>query len=261
MKKLDQLLVVWLFCAVALSGFLGSAKSSAASVSDASEPAQQQQVNDPASAQIYQQRCAVCHDNAQDRIPPRFLIARRSAEDVIQTLTSGPMKQQASGLSADQIRALAIHLTGKQPGAPIEANLNANLCKAPPTPINLNGTQWNGWGRDLDNSRYQPKPGIKPEDVPKLKVKWAFAHPGTMATGQPTIIGDHLFLTTEVGIIYSLNAQTGCTYWTMNAGAAVRAAMTVGAAPAKNPASPKTKFALYLGDEKSNVQALDAETG
>src|SRR5215211_1198738 len=57
-------------------------------------------------AKLYQQKCAVCHDNAQDRIPPLFLIRRRSAEDVIQTLTTGSMKQQAAGLSADQIRAL-----------------------------------------------------------------------------------------------------------------------------------------------------------
>ncbi len=214
-------------------------------------------ITSPEGEALYKQKCAVCHDNPQDRIPPLFLIRRRSAEDVIQTLTTGAMKQQAAGLNTDQIRALAIHLTGKQPGAPIEANLGVNLCKAKPGPINLNGTQWNGWGRDLDNSRYQPQPGIRAEDVPRLKVKWAFAHPGPMATGQPTIIGDRIFLTTEVGIIYCLNAQTGCTYWTMNAGAAVRAAMSVGPLPAGAPA----KFAVYFGDEKSTVQALDAATG
>jgi len=199
----------------------------------------------------------VCHENPQDRVPPRFLIARRSAEDVIQTLSSGSMKQQAAGLNADQIRALAIYLTGKQPGAPVNANLDANRCQINGKPINLTGPQWNGWGRDLDNSRYQPKPGLRAEDVPRLKVKWAWAHPGPMATGQPTIIGDRLFVTTEVGQIFCLNAETGCTYWTMNAGAAVRAAMSVGTLPAGSQA----KFALYFGDEKSNVQAVDAATG
>lgn len=39
-----------------------------------------------------------------------------------------------------------------------------------------------------------------------------------------------LYVTTEVGQIFCLNADTGCTYWTMNAGAAVRAAMSVGPA-------------------------------
>jgi len=218
---------------------------------------QQQPLTSPEGEAIYKQRCAVCHDNPQDRIPPLFLIRRRSAEDVIQTLTSGSMKQQASGLSQDQVRALAVYLTGKQPGAPIQGNLEANHCKAIGKPISLTGPQWNGWGRDLDNSRFQPKPGIKAEDVPMLKVKWAFAHPGPMATGQPTIIGDRIFLTIEAGLIYCLNAQTGCTYWTMNAGAAVRAAISIGPLPPGGPA----KFAAYFGDEKSNVQAIDAATG
>jgi polyvinyl alcohol dehydrogenase (cytochrome) len=211
----------------------------------------------PEGEALYKQKCAACHDNAQDRIPPRFLIARRSAEDVIRTLTTGSMKQQAAGLSADQVKAIAIHLTGKLPGASDQANLEGNLCKPKHTPMDFKAPQWNGWGRDLDNSRYQPKPGIKAEDVPRLKVKWAWAHPGPMATGQPTIIGDRLFVTTEVGQIYCLNAQTGCTYWTMNAGAAVRAAMSVGPLPAGS----KAKFAVYFGDEKSTVQALDAATG
>ena len=207
-------------------------------------------------AALYKQRCAVCHDEAQDRVPPLFLIRRRSAEDVIQTLSIGSMKQQAKGLTEDQVRQLAIHLTGKLPGAPIN-NLDANKCMGAPLPIKFSARDWNGWGRDLDNSRFQPNPGIKPEDIPKLKVKWAFAHPGPMATGQPTIIGDRLFLTTEAGYIFSLNAKTGCTYWAANAGSAVRAAMTVGSFAGNG----KTKFALYFGDERSMVQALDAETG
>jgi len=260
MQPRTRIFVVALFCAVILSGvFPPGISFSSARVVIFSEATEQQQTppGDPASAQIYQQRCAMCHENPQDRVPPRFLIARRSAEDVIQTLTSGVMKQQATGLTSDQTRALAIYLTGKQPGAPVQANLDANRCTGSGGPINLNGPQWNGWGRDLDNSRYQPKAGIRAEDVPRLKVKWAWAHPGPMATGQPTIIGDRLYVTTEVGQIFCLNAQTGCSYWTMNAGAAVRAAMSTGPLPAGSQA----KVALYFGDEKSNVQAVDAATG
>lgn len=203
-------------------------------------------------AALYKQKCAVCHDEALDRVPPLFLIRRRSAEDVIQTLTVGSMKQQAKGLSEEQIRQLAIHLTGKLPGEPIR-NLDANKCTGAAPAIKFTANDWNGWGRDVENSRFQPKPGIKPADIPKLKVKWAFAHPGPMATGQPTIIGDRLFLTTEAGYIFSLNSQTGCTYWVMNAGSAVRAAITV--APLKN------RIAIYFGDERSTVQAVDANTG
>jgi len=212
MKPRTRILGVGLFCAAILSGLiLSGASLSSARCGVLPEATEEQQPapTDPASAQIYLQRCAMCHENPQDRVPPRFLIARRSAEDVIQTLTTGSMKQQSSGLTADQIRALAVYLTGKQPGAPVQANVDANRCQGSGGPINLNGPQWNGWGRDLENSRYQPKPGLKAEDVPRLKVKWAWAHPGPMATGQPTIIGDRLYVTTEVGQIFCLNAQTG----------------------------------------------------
>ncbi|MEK6322857.1 MAG: PQQ-binding-like beta-propeller repeat protein [Acidobacteriota bacterium] len=250
MKVIASISLAIFVILASVSGFVAGRTSGTA-------PYPQAAATSPEGEALYKQRCAVCHDNPQERIPPLFLIRRRSAEDVVQTLTSGSMKQQAAGLSAEQIRALAVHLTGKQPGAPIQADVEANRCKDRGGPINLKGPQWNGWGRDLDNSRYQPKPGINPEDVPKLKVKWAWAHPGPMATGQPTIIGDRIYLTTEVGVIYCLNAQTGCTYWTMNAGAAVRAAISVGPLPAGS----KAKFAVYFGDEKSTVQAVDAATG
>ena len=229
----------------------------AAFISEGSVFSQQPPPGSSPGARLYQERCAVCHDNAQGRIPPRFLIARRSTEDVVRTLTTGSMKQQASGLKPDEILSLAVYLTGKEPGSASQTSLDTNRCKEKGGAINLNGPQWNGWGRDLDNSRYQPSPGIRAEDVPRLKVKWAWAHPGPMATGQPTIIGDRLYVTTEVGQIYCLNAHTGCTYWSANAGAAVRAAISIGPLPAGSSA----KFAAYFGDEKSTVQALDASTG
>ena len=224
--------------------------------SNFSSPAQQLLSTDTASQKIYQEKCALCHDKPTGRVPPRSLIARRSAEDVIQSMTDGLMKQFADGLTADQVRALAIYLTGKQLIGRV-GNLNANPCKGVASPIKLNGPQWNGWGRDLENSRYQPQPGITPEDVPHLKIKWAWTHPGPMATGQPTIIGNRLFVTTEMGQLYSLDAQTGCTYWTMHAGAGLRGAISVGPLPNGS----KAKFAVYFGDQKSNVAAVDAENG
>ena len=72
---------------------------------------------DSASAQIYKEKCATCHDRPTARIPPRSLIAAQATEDVIRTLTAGTMKQWAEGLTADQISALAAYLTGKQSSA------------------------------------------------------------------------------------------------------------------------------------------------
>ena len=215
------------------------------------------QISPTEGAAIYKERCSVCHETPTDRTPPLFLIRRRSAEDVIQTLTTGSMKQQASGLTPDQIKSLAVHLTGKQPGVTTKTELNPNLCSKPGAPVSLSAPQWNGWGRDLDNSRFNPNPGLSAADVPRLKVKWAWRHPGPMATGQPTIIGNRLYVTTEVGQIYCLDAQTGCTYWTFEAGAAVRVAMSVG----RISAGSRSRYAVYFGDEKSTVQAVDATTG
>ena len=222
-----------------------------------SEPQDPTKTTDLTSEQIYQAKCAMCHDKPTGRIPPRAQIVKRSNEDIIQSLTTGSMKQWAEGFSAAQISALASYLTGKQAGSIAQPGTNQNMCKEPAGQISLKEPLWNGWGRDLDNTHYQPKPGIKPEDVPRLKVKWAWTHPGPMATGQPTIIGDRLFVTTEAGQLFSLNAQTGCTYWNVNTGAGLRSAVSVGPLPAGS----KAKFAIYFGDQKSNVTALDAETG
>jgi len=130
--KMSKLLAGTLVFGILFSVFILPAASFSsvgreASIS-ATWPYQQQPVTSPEGEALYKQRCAVCHDNPQDRIPPLFLIRRRSAEDVMQTLTSGSMKQQASWLSADQVRALAVYLTGKQPGAPIQGNLEVNRC-------------------------------------------------------------------------------------------------------------------------------------
>jgi polyvinyl alcohol dehydrogenase (cytochrome) len=222
-----------------------------------SEPQDTAKTMEPTSEQIYQAKCAMCHDKPTGRIPPRAQIVKRSNEDIIQSLTTGSMKQWAEGFSPAQISALASFITGKQAGSIAQPGTNQNMCKEPAGPISLKEPLWNGWGRDLDNTHYQPKPGIKPEDVPRLKVKWAWTHPGPMATGQPTIIGDRLFVTTEAGQLFSLNAQTGCTYWKVNTGAGLRSAVSVGPLPAGS----KAKFAIYFGDQKSSVTALDAETG
>jgi polyvinyl alcohol dehydrogenase (cytochrome) len=211
----------------------------------------------PDAAKLYEQRCAVCHDNPQDRTPPKSQLARRMPDEVIASLTTGSMKTQAAGLSEQEIRALAVYLTGKEPTGVIDPTQLANRCQAPAGPINLKAPQWNGWGNDFDNTRYQPKPGLKAADVPRLKVKWAFAYPATMALGQPTIIGNRLYVTTDSGQVMSLNAETGCAYWAINVGAPVRTSISIGPLPAGS----KAKFAAYFGDERANVYAVDADAG
>ena len=207
---------------------------------------------------LFKERCSQCHDHPTGRIPPRTYIGiLRSPESIIRTLTLGVMKQQAEGLSADQIREIATFLTGRQPGESPEPDPNANLCKVsgPQIVVGREG-DWNGWSPDLVNSRYQRAPGFTAAEVPRLKLKWAFAYPD-IAYGQPAVVAGRVYITSRAGLVFSLDAKTGCTYWSFDAGAPVRTTVSVGPLPA----SATAHFAVYFGDEKGNVFALDAETG
>ena len=93
------------------------------------------------------------------------------------------------------------------------------------------GADWNGWGGGVANTRFQPadKGGLTAPLVPKLKLKWAFGFPGvTSARAQPAVAGGRLFVASENGDVFALDAKTGCTYWTFHAQAGVRTAISVG---------------------------------
>src|SRR5690242_7437979 len=135
--------------------------------------------------------------------------------------------------------------------------LKPNPCSDSGGPVEMKRSDWNGWGRDLDNTHYQPDPGFQFADVPKLKLKWAFAYSGGRANGQPSVVGNRLYVTSESGHVYALNARSGCTYWTFESGAPARTAVTVAPLPGSSPA----KYVAWFGDEKASVYALDALTG
>jgi mono/diheme cytochrome c family protein len=64
----------------------------------------------PDGQAIYARRCAICHDQAQGNIPPRALIAARSRQSIVEALTLGAMREQAQGLSREEIEAVAGYL-------------------------------------------------------------------------------------------------------------------------------------------------------
>ena len=210
--------------------------------------------SNPAAA-LYAQRCAQCHDHPVDRIPPRaFLGIVKTPEQVVTTLTSGVMQPMAAGLNPDQIKSLAVFVTGKEPGATHDPDPDANRCAAAAPPITLDPTDWNGWGHDWSNARFQAKPGLKAVDIPRLKVKWVFAYPGNIADGQPMVAGDMLFIANRAGRVFALNAKTGCTYWSYTAEGGVHAGISVGALPGG-------KSVAYVITENGWLHALDAQTG
>jgi polyvinyl alcohol dehydrogenase (cytochrome) len=211
----------------------------------------------PNAAAIYKQKCAVCHDHPVGRIPPRATIKTLSAQQVIFDLTFGVMQPQGLGLSVQQIAALATFLTGKASAPGLQPKIDANMC-ATSAPVSLGGSEWNGWGHDAENARFQPDPGFSAREIPKLKVKWVFAYPGPLVGSQPTVVGGRVFVATTTGLVYALNAQTGCTYWTFHTDSEIRSALSVG--PLRTGAG--AKVAVFGADlMNANAYAIDAETG
>jgi polyvinyl alcohol dehydrogenase (cytochrome) len=153
--------------------------------------------------------------------------------------------------------------------------LGDNACPAAAGPVALGSVQWNGWGRDLDNTRYQPEPAIRANDVAKLALKWAYGYPSGTEFGQPTAVDGRLFVASSAGRVYSLDSITGCTYWTYDASAGVRNAITIGElARARVAALPrklkrtlahldviKAPSAAFFGDDAGAVYAVDAQKG
>ena len=58
-----------------------------------------------------------------------------------------------------------------------------------------------------------------------------------------------MFLGNQSGVVYSLNAQSGCIYWTFQADGGLRSAIAFG------------RGELYFGDSRANAYSLDAATG
>ena len=78
-----------------------------------------------------------------------------------------------------------------------------------------------------------------------------------MAYSQPTIVGGNLFVGSQQGKVFSLDAGSGCLRWSFQAETAVRTAVTIGPLSGKQPPS----YAAFFGDQRAGVYAVDAATG
>ncbi len=202
----------------------------------------------------------------------------------------------AAGLALSAaLTAAGVAAPGDPPATPATPAPGARLCADPPGPVAVGMAQWNGWGRDSENTRYQPEPALRAIDVHKLALKWAFGFEGSAVAGQPSVVDGRLFVASAVGRVYALDARTGCTYWTFDAGAGVHTPITIGeyappksAAPTKATGAPtprhktrhhhratkragprtlahtdllKAPSTAFFGDDTGTVYALDAQSG
>ncbi len=204
-----------------------------------------------AGSQIFKDRCASCHDAPGGKAPSRAQLGQRSVEDIAKALLIGPMAPMAHGLTVAQVGAVSMFVSQKATRP--DPLATANMCASPP-PLDLAAPQWNGWGREGGNSRFQPATTITPGKVGGLRLKWAFSYTGDLVYGQPTVIGNRVFVTSLTGRVQALDARTGCTIWTYEAGTGTRTAISVTKLPDGTPAA-------FFGGENAVLHAVNADTG
>ena len=218
----------------------------------------------PDAAAIYKERCASCHDPGAGaeatRAPAREALRSRTVQQIFASLEpGGSMAENATGLTTAEKQAVAAFLSGAGPAAGSDPAVGQCAAGAAlPDPAAL--PAWNGWGNDTSNSRFQDAKaaGLMADDVPKLTLKWAFGFPGaTSASGQPTVAAGRVFVGSVNGMVYSLDAKTGCTHWTFKADGGVRTAITVTRVAVDG--TPRT-IAMF-GDIRANAYAIDAQSG
>lgn len=208
-------------------------------------------------AALFEANCAACHNGTLERAPTRDVFAAMPAAQILAAMETGTMISMAVTMSTEQRRTLAEFLAGR----PLDAALvleppPSALCDDRAGALELDGPQWMGWGVTPGNTRFQTAAhaGLTAADVPRLRVKWAFAFPGdTRAYAPPAVVDGRLFLGSFRGFVYSLDAVSGCVHWHIDAGAAVRTAMSV--------AEVDGRPLLFFGDQAGYMHAVDPATG
>jgi len=209
----------------------------------------------------YQQNCAACHDEAVYKAPSRLFLGMLGPQNIVHALDRGVMNEQAANLTKEEREAIAEFLTGKKLSDLSAARLPP-ACKDTDRPGFDASKQASslGWGVDRANSRFHAaeQGGLEQSDLSNLEVKWSFAYPNAIqARSQPVVAGGAIFVGSQNGTVWSLDAKTGCVRWTFRATAEVRTGIVISPWD-ENDAGSAT---LYFGDILARAYAVDAVSG
>lgn len=132
------------------------------------------------------------------------------------------------------------------------ARLDAPTCT--PTPARAPAERWTTWGGDVRNTRAGAHAARPSHD--SLAVRWAL-RVGDVANvrAQATVANDRVYVTSEGGSVWALDAERGCQWWRATVNAPVRTSAVV-LTDARGAAQ-----LLVVGDATGRVRALDANTG
>ncbi len=210
-----------------------------------------------AAAKIVQSQCATCHGTQQSgRTPSRFSLALLTPRAIVSALEDGVMRVEGASLTRDQRVAVAEFLTGRTMAAD-RLPESAYCATRGFAPLDLDAVTWMGFGGSLEGRGFQDaaRAGIDAADVPRLELRWAFAFPdATQARAKPTVVGRLALVADQFGVIYALEAATGCVRWTFEADAGIRGAVLVGA-------GARGTSVAYFVDFRTNAYALDVAKG
>ena len=203
---------------------------------------------------VYLKRCAVCHEQVNERIPPRAVLQKMPAARIVRALDVGAMMAIGFTLSREDRIAVASYLgtNAGESGPPASAFCADRTVKLPDRPQ----TSWNGWSPGSNNARFQPGDSarLSIDQVRGLKLKWAFGFDGdVIAFAPPTVIDGQLFVGSASGLVHAMRAETGCLQWVFQANGPVRSSIL--AVPLGSG------HALLFGDMTGWFYAVKAETG
>ena len=213
---------------------------------------------------LFAAACSSCHNGGDQRAPSIEALAGRSPLAIIEALTSGSMRYQGLSLSGAERRAIAEYLTGRPVRGAVSGASAGRCAKPPPFVDPAAGPAWNGWGPGVTNTHFQSaaQAALPADRVPRLKLKWAFGFPdATSAWAQPSIAGGRLFVGSQNGTVYSLDAASGCIAWTFTAESGVRTSVSIGSIPSGAALRRAAKYLAFFSDQQGHVYAVDAATG
>jgi polyvinyl alcohol dehydrogenase (cytochrome) len=192
---------------------------------------------------------------------PHSVTFQMMRPEAILAAMDGVMAPQAKPLDEAQRVVLAEYLTG-QNLATSDNTLPAPRCEEWKSRFDFDKTPaFTGWGLSRGNTRFvdAATAGLSAEEVPRLRLKWAFAYPNaTRVRSQPSLAGGAVYVGSQDGTVYALDEETGCVRWTFRADAEVRTALVVSPWKAGDASAAP---AVFFGDTEGSVYSLDAQTG
>jgi polyvinyl alcohol dehydrogenase (cytochrome) len=206
--------------------------------------------------EIFHSHCAVCHEHAGSEAPGKAALQVMSASTIYETVTSGRMRAQAAGLSDPERHQVAEYLGYPRPDTSSTHPLKACQPKANWFDRRL-GTVGNGWGVDAQNTRLidAKEAGLTAKDLAHLKLKWVFEFPdASTAVAQPLVAGGALFVGSQNGTVYALDAQVGCVRWTFKGTSEILGTLVLRDEGFGSPT-------LFFADRLAYVYAIDAFSG